>query len=136
MNGPAVTGPFGLGAALAEREQANLLRRRIATDGASGGRLRVAGRDYLNFSANDYLGLADHGAIKAAFNAGIERYGTGSGASPLVTGYCRAHQQLEETLAEWLGVEAVLLFNCGFSANQAVLKALLGKEHLLWQDKL
>ncbi|MFE8711373.1 8-amino-7-oxononanoate synthase [Aeromonas allosaccharophila] len=136
MNGPAVTGPFVLGAALAEREQVGLLRNRIATDGASGGRLKVAGRDYLNFSANDYLGLADHGAIKAAFNAGIERYGTGSGASPLVTGYSRAHQQLEETLAEWLGVEAVLLFNCGFSANQAVLKALLGKEHLLWQDKL
>ncbi|EKP0304089.1 8-amino-7-oxononanoate synthase [Aeromonas veronii] len=136
MTGPAVTGPFALGAALAEREQANLLRRRIATDGASGGRLRVAGRDYLNFSANDYLGLADHPAIKTAFNAGIERYGAGSGASPLVTGYSRAHQELEETLAEWLGVEAVLLFNCGFSANQAVLKALLGKEHLLWQDKL
>lgn len=136
MNGPAVTGPFALGAALAGREQTGLLRNRIATDGASGGRLRVAGRDYLNFSANDYLGLADHPAIKAAFNAGIERYGAGSGASPLVTGYSRAHQELEETLAEWLGVEAVLLFNCGFSANQAVLKALLGKEHLLWQDKL
>ena len=136
MNGPAATGPFGLSAALAEREQAGLLRSRIATDGASGGRLRVAGRDYLNFSANDYLGLADHPAIKAAFKAGIERYGAGAGASPLVTGYSRAHQQLEETLADWLGVEAVLLFNCGFSANQAVLKALLGKEHLLWQDKL
>ncbi|MFM5169673.1 8-amino-7-oxononanoate synthase [Aeromonas veronii] len=136
MNGPAVTGPFGLGTALAEREQVGLLRNRIATDGASGGRLKVAGRDYLNFSANDYLGLAEHGAIKAAFNAGIERYGAGSGASPLVTGYSRAHQELEETLAEWLGVEAVLLFNCGFSANQAVLRALLGKEHLLWQDKL
>ncbi|MGN5054038.1 8-amino-7-oxononanoate synthase [Aeromonas veronii] len=136
MKDPAVTGPFALGAALAGREQVGLLRNRIATDGASGGRLRVAGREYLNFSANDYLGLADHPAIKTAFNAGIERYGTGSGASPLVTGYSRAHQQLEETLAEWLGVEAVLLFNCGFSANQAVLKALLGKEHLLWQDKL
>ncbi|KAJ8742788.1 8-amino-7-oxononanoate synthase [Aeromonas veronii] len=136
MNGPTVTGPFGLGAALAEREQAGLLRNRIATDGASGGRLRVAGREYLNFSANDYLGLADHPAIKTAFNAGIERYGTGSSASPLVTGYSHAHQELEKTLAEWLGVEAVLLFNCGFSANQAVLKALLGKDHLLWQDKL
>ncbi|WP_257982376.1 aminotransferase class I/II-fold pyridoxal phosphate-dependent enzyme, partial [Aeromonas salmonicida] len=97
---------------------------------------QVAGRDYLNFSANDYLGLADHSAIKAAFKEGIDCYGTGSGASPLVTGYSRAHQQLEETLADWLGVEAVLLFNCGFSANQAVLKALLGKEHLLWQDRL
>ncbi len=136
MTGHAVTGPFALGAALAGREQANLLRRRIATQGSVAGRLQVAGREYLNFSANDYLGLADHPAIKAAFKAGIERYGTGSGASPLVTGYSRAHQRLEETLAEWLGVEAVLLFNCGFSANQAVLKALLGKEHLLWQDKL
>lgn len=136
MTGPAVTGPFELSAALAEREQAGLLRNRVATDGASGGRLKVGGGDYLNFSANDYLGLADHPAIKVAFQEGIERYGAGAGASPLVTGYSRAHQQLEETLAEWLGLEAVLLFNCGFSANQAVLKALLGKEHLLWQDKL
>ncbi|PHS87363.1 8-amino-7-oxononanoate synthase [Aeromonas dhakensis] len=136
MTGPAVTGPFGLSAALSEREQAGLLRSRVATDGASDGRLKVGGGDYLNFSANDYLGLADHPAIKAAFQEGIDRYGVGAGASPLVTGYSRAHQQLEETLAEWLGLEAVLLFNCGFSANQAVLKALLGKEHLLWQDKL
>lgn len=136
MKGPAVTGPFELSAELSEREQAGLLRSRVATDGASGGRLKVGGGDYLNFSANDYLGLADHPAIKVAFQEGIERYGAGAGASPLVTGYSRAHQQLEETLAEWLGLEAVLLFNCGFSANQAVLKALLGKAHLLWQDKL
>ncbi|MFM1702895.1 8-amino-7-oxononanoate synthase [Aeromonas salmonicida] len=136
MKSPVVTGPFGLGKALARREQAALLRRRTATDGSVGGRLQVAGRDYLNFCANDYLGLADHPAIKAAFKDGIDSYGAGSGASPLVTGYSRAHQQLEETLADWLGVEAVLLFNCGFSANQAVLKALLGKEHLLWQDRL
>lgn len=136
MKSPVVTGPFALGAALAGREQAALLRHRIATQGSVAGRLQVADRDYLNFSANDYLGLADHSAIKAAFKAGIDCYGTGSGASPLVTGYSRAHQQLEETLAEWLGVEAVLLFNCGFSANQAVLKALLGKAHRLWQDKL
>ncbi|MFM1641161.1 8-amino-7-oxononanoate synthase [Aeromonas salmonicida] len=136
MKSPVVMGPFALGAALAGREQAALLRRRTATDGSTGACLVVDGRDYLNFCANDYLGLADHPAIKAAFKDGIDSYGTGSGASPLVTGYSRAHQQLEETLADWLGVEAVLLFNCGFSANQAVLKALLGKDHLLWQDRL
>lgn len=136
MKSPVVTGPFGLGKALAGREQAALLRRRTATDGSTGASLVVDGRDYLNFSANDYLGLADDPAIKAAFKEGIDRHGAGAGASPLVTGYSRAHQQLEETLVDWLGVEAVLLFNCGFSANQAVLKALLGKEHLLWQDRL
>lgn len=136
MKNPVVTGPFGLGKALAGREQAALLRRRTATDGSTGASLVVDGRDYLNFSANDYLGLADDPAIKAAFKEGIDRHGAGAGASPLVTGYSRAHQQLEETLVDWLGVGAVLLFNCGFSANQAVLKALLGKEHLLWQDKL
>lgn len=128
--------PFALGEALAEREQAALLRRRTPVDVASGGRIRVGGRDYLNLSGNDYLGLAEHPAIKAAFKEGIDLHGAGAGASPLVTGYSRAHQQLEETLADWLGVEAVLLFNCGFSANQAVLKALLGKDHLLWQDRL
>lgn len=131
-----MSSPFALGEALAGREQAALLRRRTATDGRAGARLVVDGRDYLNFSGNDYLGLAHHPAIKAAFKAGIDRHGAGAGASPLVTGYSRAHQQLEETLADWLGLEAVLLFNCGFSANQAVLKALLGKEHLLWQDRL
>ena len=131
-----MTPPFALGEALAGREQAALLRRRTPVDVASGGWIRVGGRDYLNLSANDYLGLADHPAIKAAFKEGIDRHGAGAGASPLVTGYSRAHQQLEETLADWLGVEAVLLFNCGFSANQAVLKALLGKEHLMWQDRL
>uniref|UniRef100_UPI00286EC7A8 aminotransferase class I/II-fold pyridoxal phosphate-dependent enzyme n=1 Tax=Aeromonas aquatica TaxID=558964 RepID=UPI00286EC7A8 len=130
------SGPFALSDALAERERNDLLRRRTPTEGATGLRLRVGGREYLNFSANDYLGLGGHEAIKAAFKAGVDRYGAGSGASPLVTGYSRAHQQLEEDLAHWLGLEAVLLFNCGFSANQAVLKALLGKEHLLWQDRL
>ncbi len=129
MTSPVVTGPFALGEALAERDQAALLRRRTPVDVASWRADPVGGRDYLNLSANDYLGLADHPAIKAAFKEGIDRYGAGAGASPLVTGYSRAHQQLEEALADWLGVEAVLLFNCGFSANQAVLKALLGKEH-------
>ena len=129
-------GPFALGEALAAREREALRRCRTPTEGGCGARLRVGGQDYLNFSANDYLGLGDDAAIKQAFKEGIDRHGAGAGASPLVTGYSRAHQALEEQIADWLGLEAVLLFNCGFSANQAVLKALLGKEHLLWQDKL
>ena len=71
MMTPVVTGPFALGQALAEREQAALLRRRTPVEAASGGRIRVGGRDYLNVSGNDYLGLAGHTAIKAAFAAGV-----------------------------------------------------------------
>jgi 8-amino-7-oxononanoate synthase len=136
VHSTAENGPFALNEALVAREQDALLRRRTPTERVTGSRLRVGERDYLNFSANDYLGLGSHEAIKAAFKAGVDEHGAGSGASPLVTGYSRAHQQLEEQIADWLGLEAVLLFNCGFSANQAVLKALLGKDHLLWQDRL
>ena len=78
MTSPVVTGPFALGEALAEREQAALLRNRIATDGASGGWLRVAGREYLNFSANDYLGLAD--SLKRALAQYTESGGSGDAA--------------------------------------------------------
>jgi 8-amino-7-oxononanoate synthase len=131
-----MSSPFALGEALAARAREGLLRTRQSGNGGAGTRLQVAGRDYLNFSSNDYLGLAGHPAVALAFKEGLDRYGAGSGASPLVTGYSHAHQALEEQLADWLGLEAVLLFNCGFSANQAVLKALLGKEHLLWQDRL
>ncbi|WP_157980919.1 aminotransferase class I/II-fold pyridoxal phosphate-dependent enzyme [Aliidiomarina shirensis] len=83
----------------------------------------VQDRNY-NFSSNDYLGLSQHPEVIAAFQKGISDWGTGAGASPLVTGYTTAHQTLAEELAEWFGVERVLLFNSGFSANQGVLQVL------------
>ncbi|MGL5286575.1 MAG: 8-amino-7-oxononanoate synthase [Aeromonas sp.] len=126
---------FNLAGALQEREAAALLRRRTAVV-RQGRTLLVDGLRYLDMAGNDYLGLADAPVLRQAFAEGIERYGVGSSASPLVTGYHEAHHRLEASLCDWLGLEAVLLFNCGFSANQAVLKALLGKQHLLWQDKL
>ncbi|QFI55376.1 8-amino-7-oxononanoate synthase [Aeromonas simiae] len=127
--------PFHLADALDARREAALLRTRSAVR-HEGAHLHVAGRDYLHFAGNDYLGLAREPLLGAAFAEGLTRFGAGSGASPLVTGYHEAHQRLEKSLCDWLGVEAALLFNCGFSANQAVLKALLGKEHRLWQDRL
>ena len=121
--------------ALAEREQATLLRRRTPVDVASGGRIRVGGVITSTSLATTTWALRVTPPSRPPSRRGGAIWRR-AGASPLVTGYSRAHQQLEETLADWLGVEAVLLFNCGFSANQAVLKALLGKDHLLWQDKL
>lgn len=91
---------------------------------------------YLNFSSNDYLGLSQHPEVLQAWVEGLARFGAGSGASPLVTGYTLAHQQLEATLAEYLGREAVLLFNSGFAANQALCQALCDSDTCLLADKL
>ncbi|GAA4498035.1 8-amino-7-oxononanoate synthase [Pseudaeromonas paramecii] len=128
--------PFDLSSVLAAREAAGLKRQRICLDSGQGREIWVEGQAYLNFSGNDYLGAASQPEILQAWRAGLERWGAGSGASPLVTGYSQPHARLEAQLCDWLGVEAALLFSTGFAANQAVLKALLGKEHLQWQDRL
>ncbi|WP_108649987.1 8-amino-7-oxononanoate synthase [Dongshaea marina] len=109
--------------------------RRVVGATASGDLVRDD-QVYLNFSSNDYLGLSQHPRVIEALKRGAERHGTGSRAASVVTGYSDSHARLEQTLAQILGCEAALLFCSGFSANQAVIKALLGAEHKLWQDKL
>jgi 8-amino-7-oxononanoate synthase len=110
--------------ALAQQSKASLLRSRS---------INCRG---INFSANDYLGLSTHPELIAAWQRGASRYGVGSGGSFLVTGYTHAHAQLEEKLASITGYESCLLFNSGYSANQALVKSLLTKNDLLLQDKL
>ena len=127
---------FDLQQALQERADAGLLRSRQRLDASSGCRICIGGREYINFSSNDYLGAASAPEICSAWQQGLKRWGCGSGASPLVTGYTSAHADLEQALAQWLGVEAVLLFSTGFAANQTVIKSLLSQKHQLWQDRL
>lgn len=128
--------PFDLQTALHERAQQGLLRQRQVLQSGQGRFIKLNERSYLNFSSNDYLGLASQPFLAKAWQDGLDRWGAGSGASPLVTGYTTAHAELEQTLAEWLNVESVLLFSTGFAANQAVIKSLLQKEHIQYQDRL
>jgi 8-amino-7-oxononanoate synthase len=121
---------------LAEREQRHLLRRVRILDSAQGTQVVVDGKPYQSFISNDYLGLANHPALKKALIAGAEKYGTGSGASHLLGGHSRAHQQLEEELAAFTGRDRALLFSTGYMANLGVLTALLGKGDCILQDKL
>ncbi|WP_241033801.1 8-amino-7-oxononanoate synthase [Vibrio maerlii] len=95
-----------------------------------------SGERYVNFSSNDYLGLATSQELGKAWQSGIDKYGVGSGASPLVTGFSSVHQHLENKLCDWLGYERAVLFGSGFSANQALLFSMLDKGDLLLQDKL
>ncbi|OEF26898.1 8-amino-7-oxononanoate synthase [Vibrio rumoiensis] len=90
----------------------------------------------INFSSNDYLGLAQDASLIQAWQTGLDIYGCGSGASPMVTGYSPAHAKLEKQLCEWLGYPSAVLFNSGFSANQALIFSLLEKGDAVFQDKL
>lgn len=122
--------------ALAEREASQLLRRSVTIEQYSGRLLRVAGNSYLNFSGNDYLGLATEPEVIQAYAEGAAAFGAGSSGSPLVTGQHQVHQQLSDTLCDWLGFEQVLLFSSGFAANQTMLQTLAQKGDTLLLDKL
>ncbi len=121
---------------LAERQQAGLLRALKVPQQVKGRLIRDQGRDYLNFSGNDYLGLSADPAVIAALQQGAADYGVGSTGSPLVSGQQAPHQALCDEICDWLNVEAVLLFSSGFAANQAMLLGLADTDETLLLDKL
>jgi 8-amino-7-oxononanoate synthase len=89
----------------------------------------------LSFCSNDYLGLANHPEVVAAFRAGAERYGVGAGASHLVSGHSRAHHALEEELADFVGAERALLFSTGYMANLGVVSTLTDRHDVIFEDR-
>jgi 8-amino-7-oxononanoate synthase len=119
-----------------ERAQADLLRRARTIDHAEGPWLEAGDRRLLAFCSNDYLGLAQHPQLIAAFKRVADDEGVGSTAAHLVCGHRREHALLEEALAEWTGRERALLFSTGYMANLGVMQALLGRGDLCVQDKL
>lgn len=96
----------------------------------------VGGRRLLNFCSNDYLGLAADPRVTAAFKAGADRWGVGSGASHLVSGHTAAHAELELALAEFTGRPRALLFGSGYAANLGTIGALLGQRDHVFEDRL
>ncbi|UTZ40933.1 8-amino-7-oxononanoate synthase [Vibrio campbellii] len=122
--------------ALATRKAQGLNRSMNVVFSGNQSILEYEGRRYINFSSNDYLGLANDQALVRAWQQGLSVYGSGSGASPMVTGFSAAHSNLEAALTEWLGYERAILFGSGFSANQALLFTLLEKSDVLIQDRL
>jgi 8-amino-7-oxononanoate synthase len=131
MNGESL-----IAAELQELRQAALYRKLRSVDGAQGPVLQLDGRAVLNFSSNNYLGLAEHPALRAAAKEAIDRYGCGSGASRLITGNMTLHEALEARLAEFKGAEAALVFNSGFQANTGVLATLAGNGDVIFSDAL
>jgi 8-amino-7-oxononanoate synthase len=117
-------------------KEASLFRRLRTIAGDQGPTLTVDGREVLNFSSNNYLGLANHPALAAAAKEAIELYGCGSGASRLISGNMALHEELETRLAELKRTEAALVFNSGFQANTGILSTLVGAGDLIFSDAL
>src|SRR5450432_1918809 len=125
-----------LAQAQAERAQQSLLRRLRTVDAVDGVRIVVAGKSLLNFASNDYLGLAQHPALREALSRSAARWGVGATASHLLGGHRDEHAMLEEKLAQWTGRERALLFSTGYMANLGALGALLRNGDVCVQDKL
>jgi 8-amino-7-oxononanoate synthase len=98
--------------------------------------VRIGGESLLNFSSNDYLGLANDPRVSRAATAGMDRHGLGTGASRLVVGDSSAHQFLELKLAGFMGASSALLFNSGYAANVGILSALMGEGDVIFSDAL
>ena len=140
MSAPASTAqashPFDLAPALAERRRLHRYRQRLTQTAPAGRQARVGGRHYLNFCANDYLGLANHPDVIRALQDAASDTGAGSGASHLVCGHSYHHHALEEALADATGRPRALLFSTGYMANLGIIGALLDKQDAVFQDRL
>ncbi len=121
---------------LSELDEQHLLRRLRIVDSYSGSRIMINNRDMLLLCSNDYLGLANHPALRQAALLAMERYGFGSGASRLVSGTSALHTALENRLALFKGTESALVFNSGYAANTGIIPAVAGTGDLILSDSL
>ena len=124
------------------QEQLNALRarsleRKLREIGsAQGPEIEIAGRRLINFSSNDYLGLANDSRLREAALAAIKEFGVGAGASRLVSGTQSPHVSLESVIAKWKGTEAALCFSSGYAAALGTIPALVASNDIILLDKL
>lgn len=121
---------------LAALREQNLFRELRRVNSAQLSRIQMDGKSFLNFSSNDYLGLANHPALKEAAIRAIETFGAGSGASRLICGSLAPFHELEGALAQLKKTESALAFSTGYAAAQGAITTLVGKGDVIILDKL
>lgn len=121
---------------LEKRKADGLLRQRRLLDSPQAEHIVANNQRFLSFCSNDYLGLANHPTLIAAMQGAAGDSGVGSGASNLITGHHRHHDNLEKRLAKFVKLPAALLFSTGYMANIGVLGALMGRNDAIFADKL
>lgn len=121
---------------LADLDARALRRQRRTVLPEADGRMTVDGQSLLTFCNNDYLGLAQHPALKAAVHAAVDAYGVGAGASPMVSGHSVANAALELELAEAVQLPRALYFYAGYATNASIVPALVGAGDAVFSDAL
>lgn len=121
---------------LREIQEQNLYRKLRKVNSPQSLDIEIDGKTVLNFSSNDYLGLANHPALKAAAIQAIEKWGSGTGASRLICGSLGPHHELEETLTTFKGTQAALTFATGYAAAMGTICSLVSKDDIVVIDKL
>lgn len=121
---------------IGDLKQQNLYNSIRTLQSPQGAWVQIEGRKVLNMCSNNYLGLANHPALREAAKKAIDDYGVGPGAVRSIAGTMTVHDQLEQAVAEFKRVEAAITFQSGFMANCAVIPALVGKNDTIVSDEL
>ncbi len=120
---------------ISDLQAAGCYRRMKRIDSASDARISLNGKKVINFSSNNYLGLASSGFLKQAAAQALTEFGAGAGASRLISGNLTLHEELEHKIADFKKTESAILFNCGYMANCGLLSALGRREDVIFSDR-
>ena len=121
---------------LTDLENKGLTRQLSVIEGAQGPWVVIDGKNILNLCSNNYLGLASDKRLKKTSIKTIKDFGIGSGASRLICGNQKLHEQLEDAVAKFKQTEKALLFNSGFNANLGIIPSLVGGDDIVFSDRL
>lgn len=121
---------------LTELRDAGLYNEIDAVEGPNGAVIKVGGKDLINLSSNNYLGLATDGDLKQLAKEAIDQYGVGAGAVRTINGTLDIHIELEKKLAEFKGTEAAISYQSGFNCNMAAISAVMNKQDAILSDEL
>lgn len=105
-------------------------------EGANGAEITIGGKNYINLSSNNYLGLATDEGLKKAAKDAIDSHGVGAGAVRTINGTLDLHRELEETLAQFKGTESAIAYQSGFNCNMAAISAVMNKNDAILSDEL
>ncbi|MBA2174033.1 glycine C-acetyltransferase [Halobacillus locisalis] len=121
---------------LDEMRDQGTFRELIPLESAQGSKVTIKGKEVIQLSSNNYLGLTSHPRMKKAAELANEEYGVGTGSVRTIAGTLKMHEDFEEKLAKFKHTEAALVFQSGFTTNQGVLSSILGKDDVVISDEL